>query len=142
MQDSPIRLCFAADQVAETGAATAVARMNLTLPWPPSCLWPNAKRRSHWSKYAGPTKAYQKTCWALALAAGAARRNDPAPHLSLTFNPPDRRSRDLDGMLGAFKTGLDGIANALRVDDSAFSLSLRKGEIVKGGAVCVVVGVA
>ena len=114
--------------------------MNMTFPWPPACLTPNAKRRLHWSRYRKPTAAYRRTCWALALEAGAGRRNDPAPHLSITFNPPDKRRRDLDGMLGAFKAGLDGIADAMRCDDSKWSLGIAKGQPVKGGAVVVLIG--
>lgn len=114
--------------------------MKITFPWPSACLTPNAKRAAHWSKYQPATKAYRRTCWALALEAGAGRHNDPAPHLSITFNPPDARARDLDGMLGAFKAGLDGISDAMRCDDSEWSLSIVKGPKVKHGAVVVVIG--
>lgn len=109
----------------------------VTLPWPPSCLTPNAKRRKHWRAYAPATKAYRELCAWEAKAAGLKRRNDPALHLSITFLPPCNRKRDLDGMLGAFKAGLDGLSDALGVDDSKWSLSIRKGEKTKGGAVIV-----
>lgn len=112
----------------------------LTLPWPPSCLTPNAKRRSHWRAYAPATKAYREVCGWAAKEGGWTRRNDPALHLSITFLPPDNRKRDLDGMLGAFKAGLDGLSDALGVDDSQWSLSIRKGEKTKGGAVIVQIG--
>lgn len=111
--------------------------MQIVLPWPPSCLSPNQKRKSHWRKYAPATKAYRETCGWEAKAQGATRRNDPALHLSITFLPPDARHRDLDGMLGAFKAGLDGISDVLGVDDSKWSMSIRKGEKTKGGAVVV-----
>lgn len=109
----------------------------LDLPWPPSCLTPNAKRRSHWRKYAGPTKDYREVCAWLSKEAGWHKRDDDAPHMSITFHPPDNRRRDLDGMLGAFKAGLDGIADAMGVDDSRWSLSIARGGKVPGGAVVV-----
>lgn len=40
--------------------------------------------------------------------------------LRITFYAPDRRRRDVDGMHGAIKHHLDGIAQALGVDDSIF----------------------
>ncbi|MEZ2742657.1 hypothetical protein ACBP93_08500 [Paenalcaligenes hominis] len=40
--------------------------------------------------------------------------------LTIVFFMPDRRRRDVDGMHGAIKHHLDGIAQALGVDDSIF----------------------
>lgn len=111
----------------------------VTFPWPPSCLSPNAKRRSHWSKYSGPTKKYRALCGWLAKEQGLhlTRRNDPDTkfHVGLTFNQPTKHRRDMDGMLGSFKAGLDGLADAMGVDDHKFELSLKTGEIIKGGSV-------
>jgi len=109
----------------------------VTLPWPPSCLFPNAKRRTHWSKYAKPTKAYRALCGWEAKAQGVRQHNDPTAALcvSLTFLPPDNRRRDMDGMLGAFKAGIDGLSDVLGVDDCYWSLATAKGEKIKGGAV-------
>lgn len=61
----------------------------------------------------------------------------PNAELNITFNPPDRRRRDLDNMLAACKAYLDGISDALGVDDSNFKLTIQKGEVVKGGQVVV-----
>jgi crossover junction endodeoxyribonuclease RusA len=61
--------------------------------------------------------------------------------VALTFMPPDRRRRDLDGMLGAFKAGLDSLSDVLGVDDSNFRLSLKKGDVIKGGAVVATIEV-
>lgn len=46
-------------------------------------------------------------------------------HVTLTFYPPDKRRRDLDGCISACKAYLDGLADALGVDDSRFTLSAR-----------------
>lgn len=97
---------------------------------------PNFKRRHHWSRYSGPTRYYRKTCWALALNRLDASEMDALP-LVITFNPPDRRRRDDDGCIGAFKAGRDGLADAFRCDDNIFRPTYRFGEPVKGGRVTV-----
>ncbi len=106
--------------------------MTIDLPWPPKELFPNAKRKAHWSRYAPKAAAYRRTCWALALEARAA-----GTLRAITFLPPDRIRRDDDGMIGAFKSGRDGIADALRVDDSTFRPAYHFGEPVEGGLVRV-----
>jgi crossover junction endodeoxyribonuclease RusA len=40
--------------------------------------------------------------------------------LKITFYPPDKRHRDADNMVAAIKSGLDGLADALRVNDRLF----------------------
>ncbi len=41
-------------------------------------------------------------------------------HLWIDFYPPDRRHRDDDNMIAAFKSGRDGLADALKVNDKRF----------------------
>ena len=57
--------------------------------------------------------------------------------LDVTFNPPDNRKRDLDGMFSASKAGFDGIADALAVNDYRFAFTIRRAEPIKGGKVVV-----
>lgn len=93
--------------------------MELTLPWPPRELSPNA--RVHWSKRSKAAKAYRKACWALCLEAGLRSIPwDGDVHLWIDFYPPDRRPRDDDNMVAAFKSGRDGLADALGVNDKRF----------------------
>ena len=54
----------------------------------------------------------------------------------LTFYPPDKRRRDVDGCLSASKAYLDGIADAIGADDSRFAISLHMSEQT-GGLVVV-----
>lgn len=111
---------------------------SVTLPWPPKELTPNFKRRKHWSAYRQPTATYRLACKALTKAARIGVPACDVPILlTITFNPPDRRRRDDDGMIGAFKAGRDGIADALGVDDHWFRTSYVIGEPVKGGRVVV-----
>lgn len=111
---------------------------SVTFPWPPTCLTPNAKRRTHWRTYQRPAKDYRALCGVLTRSArlriGA---GDVPVVMTITFNPPDRRRRDDDGMIGAFKHGRDGLADGLGVDDSWFRPTYVRGEPVKGGAVTV-----
>lgn len=53
-------------------------------------------------------------------------------HVWLTFVPPDRRKRDDDNMIAAFKPGRDGMADALGVDDSRFRLHIEVADRVGG----------
>lgn len=55
-----------------------------------------------------------------------------ALHLTITFAPPDRQRRDLDNMLASIKAGLDGLSQVLEVDDSRWSLTIRKAETIGG----------
>ena len=93
--------------------------MNITLPWPPSALNPNA-RHAHWSVKAKAAKAYRTACKALAEAHGVVAPDSPKIALWVEFVPPDRRHRDDDNMVASFKAGRDGLADALGVDDRRF----------------------
>ena len=97
--------------------------MNVTLPWPSKVLHPNA--RQHWATVAKAKKAYRRACFYLTCQAGLHLERDDTPLMSLTFYPPDRRHRDLDGMLSAAKSGLDGVADAIGCDDSRWSFALQ-----------------
>ena len=93
----------------------------LRLPWPPSALGPNA--RLHWRKKAPITKAYKKTCWAIAKEAGWGPilvKVGTRLHLFVTFYPPDKRHRDDDNVFSSFKAGRDGLALALDINDRLF----------------------
>lgn len=104
------------------------------MPWPDKRLSPNARhdRRA----VAGVRKVQRSTAWALTKQA-VQRFTTPQMfrHLNITFFPPDNRRRDLDNMLASIKSALDGVADALGVDDAEWSLTIQKGEVRKGGAV-------
>ena len=105
------------------------------LPWPPKELSPNA--RVHWAKKAKAAQSYRQYACVLTLCEKGLHIE--ANCLHLTFRPPDRRRRDLDNMLASIKAGIDGIADALGVDDQHFSLRLERGEPTKGGEVVAVI---
>jgi len=109
----------------------------ITLSWPPRVLHPNA--RPHWSVKAKAAKSYRQAAGWATKASGDRVEGDGAVDLHITFYPPNKRNHDLDGCLSAMKAGIDGIADALGVDDSRFTLRIERGQVVKGGAVIVIV---
>lgn len=107
----------------------------LELPWPPRELSPNA--RVHWARRSKAAKAYKQACYLLTKQAGI-QAPEGRVLLALEFVPPDRRRRDDDNILAAFKSGRDGIADALGIDDSRFVTQFSVSqEPVNGGAVRV-----
>lgn len=94
--------------------------MNFVLPWPPSVLNPNV--RSHWRKHASAKKAYRLACAMTARSQGGRCLTAGKLAVGLVFVPPDRRYRDVDNLISAMKSGLDGLADALGVDDRLFRL--------------------
>jgi crossover junction endodeoxyribonuclease RusA len=93
----------------------------LVFPWPPRALSPNA--RLHWGQVAQTKAAYLHDCWVITKESGIKVPDTlglGSLHLWLTFYPPDRRHRDDDNMIAAFKAGRDGLARALGINDKRF----------------------
>lgn len=112
----------------------------IELSWPPKELSPNA--RVHFRTKAPITKAYRESAYWLArhvedFGTLISCWGDGPIYVSLTFHPPDKRRRDLDGMFSSIKAGLDGIADALGVNDQRFEFTLRRAEPCKGGKVVI-----
>lgn len=105
----------------------------IELPWPPKELSPNA--RIHWAKRSKIAAKYRADCHVLCRQAGF-KAPEGKMLLILVFVPPDKRRRDDDNCLAAFKSGRDGLADALGIDDSRFVTQLQlSDETTKGGAV-------
>ena len=93
----------------------------VTLPWPPKELNPNQKL--HWAKKNSVAKKYKAACeWACKEAKITAPETEGRIYVWIDFYPPDRRRRDEDNAIAAIKHGLDGVAQAIGVDDSRFRL--------------------
>jgi crossover junction endodeoxyribonuclease RusA len=110
----------------------------IELPWPPKELSPNS--RTHWRKKASVAKGYRNDCYLLTKAANhpPLETEDGGLVLAIEFVPPDRRQRDDDNCLAAFKSGRDGIADALGINDNRFKTTLwLSDKPVKGGMVRV-----
>ncbi len=110
--------------------------IELVLPWPSRDLHPNA--RVHWARKAKAVKAARQQADILALAAGWQHVSwpDGPLHVWIDGYPADRRRRDADGLLSSMKAALDGIADAIGVDDRRFvPHPWVKDEVRRGGEV-------
>lgn len=106
--------------------------MIVKLSFPPKELSPNAKKK-HWGKLARFVKSYKKECWADCLAQGVHPYTGPLPlHIDLVFYRPTLAHYDEDGLESRMKSGLDGIADALKIDDWHFRLTHRIAEETGG----------
>ena len=97
--------------------------IEVVLGWPPSDLSPNA--RLHWAKLARAKKHYRQAC--LSVTKEQLKKygkcNDLPERLVLemTFIPPDKRSYDRDNLVARMKAGIDGLSDALRINDKQFN---------------------
>jgi crossover junction endodeoxyribonuclease RusA len=104
--------------------------MTVTYPWMPKELNPNS--RDHWSTKAKKVKVYKQACWALTKEAKLPLVDGDRAHLEITFYKPTKARRDLDNCLAAFKAGLDGISEAIGLDDSRFLLAIEMADQIGG----------
>jgi len=106
------------------------------LPWPDKTLSPNA--RPHWAKLSKAKKKAKRDAYYLALEAGLGKIEADSMALRLTFYPPSRRRYDSDNLLASHKAAIDGISEAVGVDDSRFKITFAMaGAIEKNGMVKV-----
>lgn len=104
-----------------------VIENSVELPWPPRELSPNA--RKHWSVVAKHKKQYRQLCWAMVKQSNIKPANLV---VTLTFYRPSKRHMDLDNCLAMMKSGLDGVADALGVNDRHFKLTVTMAEETGG----------
>ncbi len=112
----------------------------IQLPWPDKALSPNS--RTHWAQKA---KAAKKSRGEGIIAAQAAGYNmntfagyGGKLHLWIDYYAKTRNYPDADNCLSASKAYLDGIADALGVNDRRFvHHPYVKDETVKGGKVVI-----
>lgn len=107
--------------------------IQVSLPWPPSALRANSHK--HWRSRQTAAKLYKGVCAISLWEQGLGKLDAERLHLTIRFLPPDRRRHDLDGLCSRAKWAIDSIAEAVGIDDYHFSLSLFRGEPVKGGRV-------
>ena len=98
--------------------------IEIVLGWPPSDLSPN--KRLHWAKLATAKKQYRKDCYSVSKEQLKKYRGvyENIPEklvLEMTFIPPDKRSYDRDNLVARMKAGIDGLSDALRINDKRFN---------------------
>jgi len=93
--------------------------MIITFPWYPKELSPNSSK--HYLNKAQFKKRYRLECYYHTKAAMVDYPvRDDYKALQITFYKPNNRHMDLDNMLASIKSGLDGMADALGVNDKCF----------------------
>jgi crossover junction endodeoxyribonuclease RusA len=89
---------------------------------------------------ASAVRVARSTAYYIARSKMPQGTNWPAEcQLRIEFCPPDRRKRDMDNMLASAKGHLDGLADAMRIDDSGWTLVLTRGQPEAGGAVYITI---
>lgn len=120
--------------------------IEIELPFPVSALMPNRARRNHWAakaKYAQTARMVGKVETLNALPHNTAPTFEPQERipLRLEFCPPDLRPRDLDNLLAAMKPTLDGVSDALSINDKMYCpITLDWGKRTKHGKVILQIG--
>lgn len=114
--------------------------ITITLPWPDRALWQNA--RVHWAVRSSASRSHrQRACFEAVWAGAKHLEITGRPRLAWTLQPPDKRRRDLPNVIAALKPAIDGIQDALGIDDQHFlhEWPARFADPVKGGAVVVTI---
>lgn len=105
----------------DTGASKSLI---VRLPYPAPEMMPNRKNGKHWTatkKIKDDQKFAAALCTKAALnLSGGGEFGDGYIPLSLVYIQRDKRHRDLDNLLAASKHILDGMAQALGIDDKLF----------------------
>lgn len=117
------------------------AAVEITLPWPPAVL--SANSRASRFERAGAISDARLEALLLAEKNGLHLMKLPDGPLGtiLTFHFPNDRRRDADNCLGMMKAALDGLCEALEIDDARlWPITLERGKNVTGGQVIVRIG--
>ncbi len=114
--------------------------MNIVLPYPDKALSPNS--RCHWSQKAKAAKKARSDAFYLARAAGmnksAFADYEHRLHFWIDIYAKTKNYPDADNMLSSLKSALDGIADALELNDRRFiPHPFIKDETHKGGKVVI-----
>jgi len=115
--------------------------VNFTCSWPGSDLSPNS--RIHWAVRAKATKSLRNEAMLLAITHTSPEWRERVRQagrlaVKLKFVPPSRRGFDADNRLASFKGGLDGISDAIGLNDRHFKVEFELSqEPIKGGGVMV-----
>lgn len=116
-------------------------RLTIILPFPPASLSGHAK--GHWRSKSTPTAKHRE--WARLATLDAIRTQgmptfpDGDIPLHVTFEPADRRG-DKWNFPARAKASIDGVADALGVNDKRFVPTIVHAAPAKPGRVIVVIG--
>ena len=104
--------------------------MIVKLPYPHKDLMPNRSNGKHWAQTKALKADAKLTAYLLTKSALAKQSVNigETVALSITFVRSDKRRIDMDGLLSAAKHLLDGVAQALNIDDYMFNpIKIKRG---------------
>lgn len=93
----------------------------IILPWPPTILSPNS--RNHWAVLARARREYKTKCRLAALNQGLGPIDAETISVHFVFTPPTARRIDLDNCISRMKSGIDALADVIKIDDSQWRMS-------------------
>lgn len=95
--------------------------MKIELDFPPSDLFPNRAKGRHWGAlYQLKSDYRESSLWLTKQQMKNWKHEGGDIRVRITFLMPDKRWRDADNCLAAAKSALDGLADALMVNDRMF----------------------
>lgn len=106
------------------------------LPFPPAAL--SGHNKGHWRSKSGLVSKHRLWAKQATLAAGPTVPDEGDIPIKIEFYPPDRRG-DRVNMPNRLKPAIDGIADALKVNDRRFLPSYEFGPVVPNGKVMVTI---
>lgn len=104
-------------------------KRTLTLPYPDKSLNPNRKSGRHWATTKAAKDSAFEAAYHMARIAYASVTvpHEPTP-LVITFVRKDKRYVDLDNLLSACKSMLDGLAQGMKINDKYFEpITVKRG---------------
>jgi crossover junction endodeoxyribonuclease RusA len=113
----------------------------IALEFPPANLFPNRAKGRHWGSLYQLRSVYRENSYLLSLAQLKNWKHlGGTISLDLTFEMPDKRHRDADNCLAAAKGALDGLADALFVNDKLFDpITIRRKAGKKPGRLVIII---
>lgn len=113
--------------------------MRVELPWPPSSLSGHAKGNGKWAKIRATKQLRADAATLTRAAGGVLLPEDGDIAIVIRFEPPNNRG-DRYNFPARAKPLVDGVADALGVNDSRFLPQFEYGPVFKGGRVIVTIG--
>ena len=110
--------------------------VSVSLPWPETALSPNTT--AHWTVKAKAKKDYKRIAAMRTYQANQYGFNQIEGRVEVEFHfyPPRTGKYDEDNLIARMKSGIDGIAQAIKTDDSSFHYKeMRIHDPVSGGLV-------
>jgi crossover junction endodeoxyribonuclease RusA len=91
--------------------------IKIELPLPPPELFPNRAAGKHWAVLYKHKKAFKETCYLLTKSQVSGKFTGGLMMMTLMYCFPNAINRDVDNCLAASKSGLDGMAEAIGIND-------------------------